>query len=1359
MADGKAKKKQDDQKKKQDGMIKKIFLAIAKHLGGFLLLTVIVFTALMIFAMSDGKNMGKCYNAAEFGAVKEFTLDVSEIKGSGATASVYQLDQSGQNPDWIDSGLETTGDMIVLYSNGLWFPWGKNATSKRPNIVKAVDGTYAVVTEYAVCNMSDDLNTNPYYCNYGYDQETGKCRYLEYSSFALDTLHRYYLTSCENTVPLNYQNSYIGDYHFSQQMSEIYSTCLNYDGIRTQLAQPIDRYTTCALANGYGVYMKLGLNAPIAYHVANKTVPVLEPNPKSQTGYSVVTNSDGIRMTMAMPFTIPTTVYNLEAAKTRSVDYQVSAASGWLAATDGSKEDLQEHPMSYYGDCKNASLAPTDSSNAHANMCEFAFPQAGLRIYFTVADLDYTDNEGKVTLRFARGARYAGSSSEGMLNSVWNMVTVYALGLKTKTIDIKDSNGNIIKSEVRTVFSDDGLVVNMRNAILRSPVFQATILMFGLWSFMALAFDFLTGKYALSVQMIVSKAMSVGFVFWFSNPNNSEIFDYFLIPLFLTGTQELSAEIISGLMQVTGFSAGNIDAKTPFVSLDSAVRDLFGPSMLAKSLGFFSEGGLYILISVLIFWSILSTAIYLVRISMIFIFSTIGISVYFALFPFAVIFLMYSEKFQKRFEDHLSNMITMSLTSVMGILIFTIVLNIVMSAIHDVLSYEACFKPWFSIVVFTFYKWEIVGNIDSGVIFKQVIAMITTVFLGTQTFDFIQKFTASIFGGSSALKDGSKIFGNMWDFAAKPISKMTGVDVSSKALDNPGGMLGSMIARSSSIVGKAPKYVARKGYEYAGKKLEQLGNAALRKMKELFGDKNKSGGGGGAGGGGGGDMLIKRNKPEMAMNFDLDGGQQQGDKDAPVLSFDGENQEDKPEMAINFDGDQNKEDEQPPVQLNFDGEAMGDAADHSGNLEGNGEKDEKEVSNLDKALDLKKRIRNLEGKIDKEKGDGNDEVNEIDRKNLTELNTQLEKQVQELTDKERLQLKEHELKEENRELKKENEKLKDENEKLAIENEALKKTKESIEKDEKMSEEEKKAAQEMIDKKIAENEKKIEENKQKIADNEERILAINAELKVIQNEIQMIQEREDLQNRYDPIIDFKFDDIPKDENSSGLILKFDDKDESREKDDNEKEKNNDFKEVADDVVINTIQEKDYAVDEEKDKDDVQPLPTELQVQEVGDASKALSTELEVASVGGTENLVMGGGGDKDDKKQEVVEQITKLENKSKMHTKKLQKIDQKYKQWEKSIGGNVEKFNETLKTISEMTDVNTQIAAINDFNNKCGKKIIDLLSQDATGVKVALDTQFTFNAMMQQNIELQAQKQEMQIKKCDNELKKLKKQL
>ena len=192
---------------------------------------------------------GVCLINENNGGSKTFTYDISNLSTGGECGIGDPYEMTGQQVDWIDTGFETTGQQLIVYAYGNYFPWGEKQTPKtfsyHVSPVKMDDGNVvdalSITTDYKEC----DLNTN---INYSLtdDQDTKVMYENHFNSYT--------------SINANNRNDNKGKAMID---SNIQGDCII--GNNCRIGSSSETQSACVLKHGAGIYMRIGVDAPFSY--------------------------------------------------------------------------------------------------------------------------------------------------------------------------------------------------------------------------------------------------------------------------------------------------------------------------------------------------------------------------------------------------------------------------------------------------------------------------------------------------------------------------------------------------------------------------------------------------------------------------------------------------------------------------------------------------------------------------------------------------------------------------------------------------------------------------------------------------------------------------------------------------------------------------------------------------------------------------------------------------------------------------------------------------------------------------------------------------------------------------------------
>ena len=270
--------------------------------------TLIIFGICFLFkCMAPSEGEGKCIGTYENGLDNVFTLKTSDITSAGGgdiEDGIYK--GTGQSMPWIDTGFETTGDQLIVYANGDYFPWGKAATEKTTTyhpITKKLGDTDQWVTalqlseDYQECELNTDI------------------KYTQYDAKSVKELYENHLNKYTTVNPNNRDQGFAHRLAYDTTgialPNVIQADCINHNNC--EIDDTIDENPIgCVLRRGAGIYMKFGENMPFSYHIINHDVPSLRKEcdaTGSNCEYTYVKIGTNAIKTTRIPFTLPMMFY------------------------------------------------------------------------------------------------------------------------------------------------------------------------------------------------------------------------------------------------------------------------------------------------------------------------------------------------------------------------------------------------------------------------------------------------------------------------------------------------------------------------------------------------------------------------------------------------------------------------------------------------------------------------------------------------------------------------------------------------------------------------------------------------------------------------------------------------------------------------------------------------------------------------------------------------------------------------------------------------------------------------------------------------------------------------------------------
>ncbi len=381
--------------------------------------------------LAPNEDEAKCIIQEETGANNIFEFDIAKnITAGGYHPEDGNYNDVGQSTGWVDTGFKTTGDNLIVYAIGDYFPWGKALTQKsilyHPILERAPDGTMVSSLELKKDYEECVLNTNIVYSSL--DNEMTRLLYENH-------LNKYTSVNPSNrTIGMSavlYEQGYDITGATKTQTDCIQNNnCLTDDKINQN---PIG----CVLKNGAGIYLKIGENSNYAYHIINHQVPklqkVCEDDGKCVYRYSNI--GDKIE-TINIPFGLPLIVYNRNSDKKwirdtqedntkiipitsydQETNYEFTTLEIVSAKTCEEENYTEPLYQTIGGSCYKSVVktlkpnelqhynCPVDNNVKILHPNELCPPQKDQRIYVKTADTFYDDDEGVVKLIFTSGAK------------------------------------------------------------------------------------------------------------------------------------------------------------------------------------------------------------------------------------------------------------------------------------------------------------------------------------------------------------------------------------------------------------------------------------------------------------------------------------------------------------------------------------------------------------------------------------------------------------------------------------------------------------------------------------------------------------------------------------------------------------------------------------------------------------------------------------------------------------------------------------------------------------------------------------------------------------------------------------------
>lgn len=280
------------------GQVKKIGIKILFWIIMAGIFIVIFYILYLTQCSKPESGEGTCIMQNENKDFDTFTLDLSSLTAGGLCNDVGLYDNPGQTVDWVDTGYVTNGKQLIVYANGDYYPWGEDQTTKETGYhvmqVQDSNGTFNSVLQIVYAPKECGLNTDiPYSLD---DVQETKLIYLNQFN--------QYTNWNANNRSKNTKGRIL--YNKGQQ-----ADCIA--GVNCQFGEDTDEQTSCVLKNGAGIYMKIGNDSTVAYHIKNYFVPEFKEE-CSTSGYCKLnykTSNDGSTINLVqIPFALPPVIYN-----------------------------------------------------------------------------------------------------------------------------------------------------------------------------------------------------------------------------------------------------------------------------------------------------------------------------------------------------------------------------------------------------------------------------------------------------------------------------------------------------------------------------------------------------------------------------------------------------------------------------------------------------------------------------------------------------------------------------------------------------------------------------------------------------------------------------------------------------------------------------------------------------------------------------------------------------------------------------------------------------------------------------------------------------------------------------------------
>jgi len=773
------------------------------------------------------QNATSCYSASDMGHTLRYNLSGHGVNVSGSYPKTI-LDV-GQLSEWVNTGFVTSGEDMEIYVRGTWYPWGKANTPTSIQRVPVSVGNTSSSTETSnnpeyvsksvanKCIMNTDLS-------FYYDKNNPQ------SIKEVNQISRYNLIS--NTTQASIDQQYVGimDVH-----------CLNGDQTcqAPNLRGPKDHtFAPCAIDNGHGVYMRIGGDSTnYAYHLANQYINVyVSTLINGQVHYVTKSDLSGNMQPYLMPFTLPTKIYQQNRPKD-VVDGVTSANSAFIPSNQSNTPNI---------------FLMSHGNNSY-NIDETKPPAPNQAIYLKINDTYYGDNDGTVEVVFKSGAMRATSTSESNDSFFTTVVNFFFTPLFGPQL-----TQNFTEAAVDTSKQEQGIITEIRNGILSNANFQIIRILVLISVITLYGYHLIMGTNEIKLNDLIKKIIIIGFVAWGTMPQNYQLIDDILIPIFLKGFSGLASMLASAAASVGGFS---INVANPFRAFDIMIASIFSEVISYKILALFMSAGIAKLTLLMILALICIVVIIVARAVLVVALSIASIGITIILLPIVLLTLLH-DKTKEYFDKWKNALIKEGFAMMLMIFIMTLFLALVAKYYFALFNFDICWQQVHSVnilfLTLKFFAWSIVNQDANSASFTVqhlqtllLFAIMSIVAMQTPGF---AKAVGDVFGTNSggdslgeklfgAIKKG--ILGDKDNFGLlTPLTalsdKIGSLRDGISSIDRPDQVLKGIGSSLGGAVAKKIENGLSSGVKKVGSGIKTLGKKAATSVKNKFNSQKPS---------------------------------------------------------------------------------------------------------------------------------------------------------------------------------------------------------------------------------------------------------------------------------------------------------------------------------------------------------------------------------------------------------------------------------------------------------------------------------------------------------------------------------------
>lgn len=249
----------------------------------------------------------------------------------------------------------------------------------------------------------------------------------------------------------------------------------------------------------------------------------------------------------------------------------------------------------------------------------------------------------------------------------------------------------------------DGLIVKIRNLILKSPTFQTMRMISVVIFIMTMGFGIIRGEKGINVRGMQTDWMRFMVGLWATDPLNYQLIDDFLLPIMFKGIFSISSILLQGAADIMGTS---MDINSPFDFFNNIIKIALSRELFIKVFALnYSSPILFVFSFVLIYGGVIRLVVEIVRGVGLIAITTINIGGMVIFFPLFGLLSMF-DKFKSMLDNWIEKMKTEFLNLALSIGIFGIFIGIVYYFLKQALDFSVYWDSIFSATIIPFI-WKI----------------------------------------------------------------------------------------------------------------------------------------------------------------------------------------------------------------------------------------------------------------------------------------------------------------------------------------------------------------------------------------------------------------------------------------------------------------------------------------------------------------------------------------------------------------------------------------------------------------------------------------------------------------------------